>query len=76
MITITTAADLTASITGRTWTSDDATLAELLNLMADGREFYTSDPDPDHTLAREAVATFGGEITHHDRPEYVPGRIY
>ena len=66
----------TATIEKYNWTSENESLAELLNSMLPIYGPSGSDPNPDHTAAVEAVNLLGGEVVSFDQLPYVDGRIY
>jgi hypothetical protein len=67
----------TAQIADYVWTSPDATLAELLNLMLPDGGPSGSDPNPDLNAARAVVATLGGKILDPGpTPAFDPQAIY
>jgi len=66
----------TAAINELDWKCDDPIILNQLNYLKSQRVIYTSDPDPDFTLATEAAKYFGAEITHHDKIIRVAKRIY
>jgi hypothetical protein len=65
-----------ATIQDYHWTSDDETLAALLNARLDPRGPSGADPDPDYNAAMDAITRYSGEIVHADRAESPEGLIY
>jgi hypothetical protein len=59
-----------ARVDGLVWTSDVPELADLVVAHVD-QSITGSDPDPDLTVARRAVARYGGEVVHSRKP-FVP----
>jgi hypothetical protein len=58
------------------WSSENASLANLLNSMLDPYGVSPSDPNPAASAAEQAVATLGGEILSVDEAVRIPGVIY
>lgn len=69
-------AGVEATIDGYVWTSDDATLAGLLNAMLDPTGPSGSDPAPDLHAAQAAVDVLRGEVVESELPGFVAGRVY
>lgn len=66
-----------ATITGRQWKSDNATLQSLLE--ADLKYFIrleASDPWQEMTIARDAVSRYGAEIVASIQPPFDPNVVY
>jgi len=61
---------------GYEWQCDDEALKMLLDTLIDPLGPSGADPNPDYTLAKQAVEKFGGELLEYDETEYVEGRIY
>jgi hypothetical protein len=58
------------------WECEDSVILTELKLMQDERIIYTSDPDPDFTLAKEAAKEFDGAIIRHDKIPRKKGLVY
>jgi len=58
------------------WKCSDPVILTELNFMQDEKIIYTSDPDPDFTLAKEAAKEFNGAIVRHDKIPRKKGLIY
>ncbi len=59
------------------WSSDDRTIERLLNRRRQEFGPSGSDPDPDRTLAFEAVRSLGAVIVRDDnKPVAKEGRVY
>lgn len=63
-----------ATVNERVWSSDIPQFTQLLNGMR--KPLSGADPNPDLTLAEEAVRRLGGRVVRFDESEYVDGRIY
>lgn len=67
---------ITAAINELEWKCDDPIILNQLNYLKTQVDIYTSDPDPDLTIAQQAAKYFNAEITHHDKMIRVDKRIY
>lgn len=64
-------------ITAGVWTSDNADVADYLNAMTPFIDVPTSEPFPDHAIAREVVSGFSdARIIDYTQPAHVDGRVY
>ena len=61
-----------ATCDGYIWTSEDETLALLLNARMDPWGPSGSDPNPDCSAAQQAVEDLGGELLQCDEAEELP----
>lgn len=67
--------DQTATIEENEWIGDEP-LASLLNAFLDPAGLSGADPNPDWTIADEAIKQFGGKILRFDQLEFDPQAVY
>ena len=58
------------------WKTEDGELKKELDQFLDMFGPSGWDPDPDYTVAKEAIENLGGKIVSHFIPEHEEGLIY
>ena len=67
---------LSATIAGYAWVDGDEPLLTTLQQDAQVSPRGDYDPFPALTIAKAAIARYGGRIIQQDPPEHVAGRVY
>jgi hypothetical protein len=70
------AGELTATIAGYKWTSENEEFARLLNAQLDPNGPSGADPNPDYTAAMRIAEYLGGRVIRFDAVPYTDKRVY
>lgn len=68
--------DVEAQVDAWVWTSEEASLAAMLNAALPPFGPSGGDPNPDLTLAQQVAEALGGKLVRFDSVPSLPGRVY